>query len=129
MNATAASRITPVPPLYERLGGPAGISRIVDDLVAAHLANPLVRTRFEGVDRERLKQRAREFLAAGSGGPAAYSGRDMRAAHKGMNISEQEFLAVVDDAMLALDKNRVDADTKKDVLAILYSLKTEIIRA
>ena len=28
--------------LYQRLGGDEGIARLVDDVIAAHLANPLV---------------------------------------------------------------------------------------
>jgi hemoglobin len=115
--------------LYDRLGGAAGISAIIDDVVTAHLANPLVQTRFMNVkDLPHLKQMAREFFAAGSGGPEAYTGRDMRTTHRGMNISEQEYLAVMDDILGALDKNGIDEATKKDVLAILYSLKGEIIR-
>jgi hemoglobin len=115
--------------LYDRLGGSAGIAKIVDDTVAAHLQNPLIRPRFENVkDLEHLKQMARDFFCAGSGGPEKYAGKDMRATHKGMNISEQEYLAVMDDIMKALDNQRVDDDTKKDVLAILYSLKGDMIR-
>jgi len=45
-----------------------------------------------------------------------------------MNISEQEFVAVVDDAMGALKSNDVDAATCNDVLAILWSLKGEVMR-
>jgi len=48
--------------------------------------------------------------------------------HKGMNISEQEFLAVIDDIMAAMDKNNLGEEEKKDVLAILYSLKEQVIR-
>ena len=115
--------------LYDRLGGAAGIARIVDNVVAAHLENPLVRPRFENVkDLEHLKKMARDFFGAGAGGPEKYAGKDMRAAHKGMNISEQEYLAVMDDTMKALDSEGIDGDTKKDVLAILYSLKDEIVR-
>jgi hemoglobin len=115
--------------LYERLGGARGISAIVEDVVARHLANPLVQTRFRNVeDLDHLKKMAVEFFAAGAGGPEKYTGKDMRAAHKGMNISEQEYLAVMDDIMEALDKHAIDEATKKDVLAILYSLKGEIIR-
>jgi len=115
--------------LYERLGGAQGISRIVDDFVAAHLANPLVQARFQNIkDLEHAKQMAREFFAAGAGGPGKYTGKDMLTAHKGMNISEQEYMAVMDDIMAALDKHGIDEVTKKDVLAILYSLKGEIIR-
>ena len=115
--------------LYERLGGGNGIAGIVGDVVAAHLVNPLVKARFENVeDIDKLKRLATEFFAAGSGGPEKYSGKDMHAAHQGMNISEQEYLAVMDDIMGVLSKRGIDDQTQKDVLAILYSLKGEIIR-
>ncbi|MEO8120156.1 MAG: group 1 truncated hemoglobin, partial [Rhodoferax sp.] len=66
--------------------------------------------------------------SAGAGGPVTYTGKDMLAAHKGMNISEQEYLAVTDDIVGAMNKNGIDEDTRKDVIAILYSLKDQIIR-
>jgi hemoglobin len=52
----------------------------------------------------------------------------MITAHKGMNISEQEYLAVMDDIVEALSENKISEDTVKDVIAILYSLKGQIIR-
>ena len=115
--------------LYQRLGGDQGIARLVDDVIAAHLANPLVKTRFEEIkDMTHTKQLVREFLTAGLGSPPTYTGKDMLAAHKGMNISEQEYLAVTDDIVGAMNKNGIEEDSKKDVIAILYSLKDQIIR-
>ena len=115
--------------LYDRLGGAAGIAALVDDAMTAHLANPVVQTRFQNIkDLEHAKKMAREFFCAGSGGPEAYTGRDMLTTHRGMNISEQEYLAVMDDIMGALNKHQIDDATQKDVLAVLYSLKGEIIR-
>lgn len=115
--------------LYERLGGADGIARLVDDVMAAHLMNPIVKTRFENIkDLDHAKKMAREFFSAGSGGPETYTGKDMLAAHKGMNISEQEYLAVTDDIVGAMEKHGLSEDTKKDVIAILYSLKGHIIR-
>ncbi len=106
--------------LYQRLGGAEGMARLVDDVVAAHLSNPIVKTRFENVkDLDHLKKMACEFFCAGSGGPETYTGKD---------ISEQEYLAVMDDIVGAMNKNGLDEDAKKDVIAILYSLKGEIIR-
>lgn len=117
------------PSLFERLGGSTGIASIVDDVMARHMANPVVKTRFENIeDTDRAKKMAFDFFAAGSGGPVQYTGLDMRSAHRGMNISEQEYLAVMDDIMGALDKHHIDEATQKDVLAILYSLKNDIIR-
>ena len=115
--------------LYQRLGGAEGIARLVDDVIAAHLDNPIVKTRFENIkDMEHTKRMACEFFCAGSGGPEPYTGKDMLAAHKGMNISEQEYLALMDDIVGAMNKHKLDEATKNDVIAILYSLKGDIIR-
>jgi hemoglobin len=115
--------------LYQRLGGADGIARLVDDVMAAHLANPIIKPRFENIkDKERAKRMAREFFSAGSGGPEPYTGKDMLTAHKGMNISEQEYLAAMDDIVGAMTKNGLDQGTKSEVIAILYSLKGDIIR-
>jgi hemoglobin len=114
--------------LYERLGCAEGISKLVDDVMAAHLANPVVKSRFEKIeDLDRAKRMAREFFCAGSGGPETYTGKDMVAAHRGMNISEKEYAAVADDILGAMDKHGLGADTKKDVRAILESLKSSIV--
>jgi hemoglobin len=115
--------------LYERLGRNEGISRIVHDVVAAHLSNPVVKTRFENAgDLDHLRLLAVEFFCAGCGGPEAYSGRDMLSTHRGMNISEQEYLAVIDDILGALGKNGVEDGTRTEVLGVLYSLKDQVIR-
>jgi hemoglobin len=118
--------------LYERLGGEAGISSLVDDIVATHAANATIRARFLPIleQPERLaviKQHTREFLAMGSGGPAKYSGRSMLDTHRGMNINETEYMAVVDDILGVLKQRAIDEQTQKDVLAIAYSLKGDIL--
>ncbi|MEJ7932428.1 group 1 truncated hemoglobin [Ramlibacter sp. AN1015] len=115
--------------LYERLGRNAGITRIVTDVVEAHLANPLVAARYRAVkDIDRVRNMAIEFFCAGTGGPEPYTGRDMLSTHKGMNISEQEYMAVMDDILGALEKHQVDAATRGEVAGILYSLKGDILR-
>ena len=119
--------------LYERLGGAAGISDIVDDIVDAHMNNPGIQTRYLPMkeDPERMakvKKHTCQFLGAGTGGPETYEGQDMPTAHRGMNISEAEFLHVIDDILLGLDKNNIDQQTKAEVLAIAYSLKEQIVR-
>ena len=120
--------------LYERLGGAASIREIVDDIIEAHMNNPTIRTRFlpyreRPDDLARAKAHLCDFIASGSGGPEAYTGRSMPETHRGMNINAAEYLAAVDDIMGVLDAHGMDADTKKDVLAIAYSLKDEIMHA
>ena len=124
MNTTTAATAS----LYDRLGKYDGITRITRTLIDNHMANPLVSMRYAGRDMKKIEQRVIEFFCAGAGGPQTYSGKDMLSTHKGMNISEQEFVAVVDDAMHALESNGIDAGTRNEVLAILWSLKGEVIR-
>lgn len=115
--------------LYERLGRRDGIARIVDDVMAAHAANPVVGTRFRNIkDPDHAKRMATEFFCAGSGGPEPYTGRDMLATHTGMNISEQEYIAVMDDILGVLARHGIDDATRGEVTAVLYSLKGQIIR-
>jgi len=115
--------------LSNRLGGVDGITQLVSDAVDEHPSNPLVKTRFENAqDIDHAKLMSVEFFSVGYGRPGTYSGKDMLTAHKGMDISEQEYMAVMDDIMAAMGKNGIGEDEKKDVLAILYSLKSEIIR-
>jgi hemoglobin len=119
--------------LYERLGGATGIATLVDDIVAAHLANPTIRARFlpylETPERLAvIKGHLRNFLGMGSGGPERYEGKGMAGAHRGMNISAEEYMAAVDDILTVLEKHEVDAQTRSEVLAIAYSLKGEILR-
>ena len=115
--------------LYERLGRVEGIRRIVDDIMHAHLANPVIRTRFENVkELDHASKMAVEFLCAGCGGPHPYTGKDLVVAHKGMNISEQEYMAAMDDILGALQKNGIGQQTQNEIVAVLYSLKAQVIR-
>ena len=118
--------------LYERLGGSAGIRAVVEDVVALHMENPVIRARFRPYldapeELENLKGHLCTFLEAGTGGPAAYDGRTMPDAHRGMNIGEAEYVAVTDDILTALDRHQVDAHTRQELLAIVYSLKDDIV--
>ena len=114
--------------LYERLGGPVAVRKLARDIVHLHLQNELIRTRFEASNPEELINHVANFIGAGTGGAESYTGRDMPTAHKGMNINEQEFMSVIDDAMDALEKNGIDDATRNEVLAILWSMRREVLR-
>jgi hemoglobin len=115
--------------LYDRLGGVERITALAKDLVQAHYANPLIKSRFEQIkDRAKFEQNVADFICAGSGGKQAYKGKDVLSAHRHMNISEQELIAAIDDIMGAMTKNGYEQAEKNDVLAILYSLKGEVVR-
>ena len=114
--------------LYERLGGGARIAAILDDVVERHVVNPKLAPRFAGKDLPRLKQLAAQFFCAGAGGPQRYEGRTLAATHAGMNVSEEELVATIDDIVAALQAHEVAPAEVNEVVAILYSLKGEVLR-
>ena len=118
--------------LFDRLGGSSGIEGIVDEVASRHLENPVINARFrpfleQPQKLQELKVHLARFLEMGSGGPPRYTGRDMKSAHRGMNISAAEYMAATDDIVAALAQVGVDEQTRKDVLAIVWSLKGDII--
>jgi len=113
--------------LYERLGGTEGITAIASDLVDLHLGNPRIAPRYVESDIPKVKNAAATFFIAGTGGPSVYEGKDMLSAHRGMNIDNDEFMAVLDDAMEALKKNGIGQREKEEVLSILYGMKGDIV--
>ena len=113
--------------LYERLGGEAGVRKIVNDVLEKNASNPLISYHFKNVDMDKLKQLVFEFFSMGTGGPHKYTGRDMRTSHTGMNINEDEWASATDDTIWALDTNGIGQEEKKEVIAILESLKGEIV--
>lgn len=118
--------------LFERLGGTSGITEIVDDVIEAHMNNPAIKARFMPYKDQperfaKIRHHTIDFFSAGSGGLVDYKGRDMPTTHAGMNISAAEYMCVIDDIMGVLDKHNIDEESKKDVLAILWSLKEMII--
>ncbi|KPQ05714.1 MAG: hemoglobin [Rhodobacteraceae bacterium HLUCCA12] len=118
--------------LYERLGGAAGIRKIVDAMVDAHLRNPVIKMRFlpylDQPERvAEIKQHTCDFFAAHTDGPGAYHGRSMVEAHRGMNIAEAEYMAAMDDILGTLKGLGHSRDTRDEVTAMLYALKDDII--
>ena len=113
--------------LYERLGREEKFRLIAASILDNHLKNDRINARFRNIDRNETRRKVTEFICAGTGGPQHYTGRGMRAAHRGMNVSSAEFLAVVDDITAALDSNGVGEREKRELLMIAQSLKDDIV--
>lgn len=93
------------------------------------LINKDIATRFENMQMsvEQLKKGAATFFIAGTGGPSVYEGQDMLAAHKGMNISDTEFVEVISDLMQSLDENNIGQREKEEVLFVLFGMRKDIV--
>ena len=122
-NATTTQKSS----LYERLGGETGVRKIVRDVLNKNSTNPLIAHHFRNTHMNKLNQLVFEFFSMGTGGPHKYTGRDMRTSHTGMKINEQEWATATDDTIAALDKNGIGQQEKNEVIAILESLKGDIV--
>jgi hemoglobin len=76
---------------YERLGGEAGLKKLVSAFVGRVWDDFIIGFLFEGRDRQALEQREYEFAAAHLGGPVAYSGRPLGQVHKPLKINDGHF--------------------------------------
>jgi len=116
--------------LYERIGGREKVKAIVEDIWNNHAQNPIVKDRFAGSDPSYVKKRVFEIFAAATGATdVEYKGMDMKSAHKGMNISEMEFNAVVDDVLAACATHKMAQQEQNEVLAILWSVRKDIVNS
>jgi hemoglobin len=114
-------------PLFERLGGLPAITAVVDEFVTRTTTDPRIKQRFFNTDAVQLKRLLVEFVASASGGGVKYTGRDMTSSHAGMDLVDDEFTALVEDLIGALDKFKVPEREKGELLGALGPLKPQIV--
>jgi hemoglobin len=118
------------PSLYARLGGYDAIAAVADDLLPRLISDPQL-GRFwkhrgeDGVRRE--KQLLVDYLCASAGGPLYYVGRDMRTSHRGMGISESDWLVFIGHVKATLDTFKVPPPERAEVLAFVESTKGDVV--
>jgi len=122
--------------LYNRLGGAKAITAVVDDFVARAASNPKVNFTRKGTSMEWqaspenvavLKKHLVQLISKVTGGPQKYEGRDMKAAHAGMKITDEEFDAIAGDLKATLNKFKVPAKEQKELLTIVGSTRGAIV--
>ena len=114
------------PTLYERLGGRAAITAVVDDAIANVTADPRINRRFANAGPG-LAHNLVDLVCVRTGGPCTYRGLDMATAHEGMFIRDDEFDALVEDMEKSLGKFKVPAREKAEALAILRQMRNAIV--
>jgi hemoglobin len=114
-------------PLYDRLGGKDAIVAVVDNFVGRLAKDARINARFSNSDIPHLKLMLVEQICEAAGGPCKYSGKDMKTAHKGQNVTDDEFNALVEDLKGTLDEFKVPAPEQKDLLGALGPMKPDIV--
>jgi hemoglobin len=113
--------------LYDRLGGKPAITAVVDEFVARLAADNRVNKRFAKTDIPKLKAHLVDQICEASGGPCKYAGKTMRDSHKGMNITNEEFNWTGEHLAASLDKFKVPATEKNELLKAIGGMQKDIV--
>lgn len=129
----ALAQEAPEKSLYERLGGVYPIAVVVDDFIDRLLvndelnANPAIAEARARVPAPGLKYRVIELTCQATGGPCTYTGRSMVEAHTHLGITEREWQVMIEEFKKSLAKFQVPAKEQGELIAILESVKDQIV--
>ena len=125
---TAVSAATTDPAsLYTRLGGKDAIIAVVHEFIGRVAADARIKHRFFNTDIPKLERLLVELVCMATGGPCKYTGLDMETSHAGMEIVDEEFTALVEDLAGALDKFKVPAREKGELLGALGPMAPQMV--
>ena len=113
--------------MFDRVGRDEAVESVVDDFYDRVLNDERVVHHFEGTDTTALRAHQVQFISAVTGGPVEYTGQDMREAHRGMGITDEEFDVVAEHLDRALAENGVSDEDCDRVLAEVEGLRPEIV--
>jgi len=116
--------------LYKRLGGYDALAAVTDDFIMRLATDPKVGRFFTALSdnsKARVRQLVVDQLCAATGGPCVYIGRDMKTAHKGLGITEEDWNISVKHLVATLTKFKVPEKEQKEVAAALTTLKADIV--
>jgi hemoglobin len=123
------------PSLYDRRGGVYNIAPVVDDLIDRIMvdsrlnANPRVDEAHHRVSAAGFKYFVTEMLCEAAGGPQRYAGRPRGDSHRHLMITEEEWLAFIDDLQQTLDKFGVPQPEQNEIKVIVESTHEAIVVA
>jgi hemoglobin len=126
-NADAGATPIPGNAVYRAFHEKEGIQRIMDDFIVRVTSDPRIKARFENANLPRLKLLLVQQVCYLTGGPCDYTGKDMKSAHAGMNLRNDDFNALAEDLQLSMDKEKVPFRAQNKLLAKLAPMQRPIV--
>jgi hemoglobin len=119
--------------LYNRLGGLAPISVVVNDFIDLLVldtvlnSNPAIDAARKRVPAAYLKYHVTAMVCEATKGPCQYHGRGMKEAHAHLKITEAEWDRMVAIFKDVLAKHQVPAKETQELLEVVGSTKADIV--
>ncbi len=113
--------------LFDDLGGAGAIDAAVDIFYRKVLVDDRISHFFDTVDMASQHAKQKAFMTMAFGGPNHYSGKDMREAHKHMNLTDEHFMAVAECLIATLQELSVPQEKIDEVVAVCLSVKDDVL--
>jgi hemoglobin len=121
-----APRDPALAPVFKQFGEKPGLVSLVNDFMDNLMADPVTRPFFADANRDHIKKELVDQFCVILDGPCTYTGLDMQQAHKGLNITEADFNALVVDLQKAMDKHGIPFTAQNQLLAKLAPMHRDV---
>ncbi len=113
--------------LFTRLGGEKVLRPAVHNLLVRAHHDVETKRSFKDTDLKRIEDKLYEQICELAKGPCRYTGDDMKLVHGGLQISEREFYALVQQLRDELDRAGVATGPKNELLGLLAPFKRDVV--
>lgn len=116
--------------LYQRIGGDSAVRAAVMKMYDKILADNELAPFFEKSDVETLRLSQMAFVTYAFGGPNAYNGKSMRAAHSNavsQGLNDRHFDLVATHLKTAMEELNVPAELIAEALSIVGSTREDVL--
>ncbi|KAF4650832.1 hypothetical protein FOL47_000835 [Perkinsus chesapeaki] len=125
---TAASKLVGGKTVLERLGGEMNLEAVIETMYSGCLLDPRVKYFFskDSSKMSHIKSKMVQLLTGMLGGPQLYPVDKLRAVHYGLNITDYQFDAVLENFQVAAGMMEVEATVLEDMLEVLRFTRSPI---
>ena len=113
--------------LLQAFHGPAGVGRVIDEMLNGVEKDPRTAEVFKATDMERLRRTLKEQVVHILGGKTDYTGRDMKTAHKDQGVQQTDFNVLVEYLQVAMDREKVPFRAQNQLLAKLAPMQRDVV--
>jgi len=115
-------------PLYQQLGGVAGITQITDRTLDRTSTDPRTKRSFDGIKMKMLKESVAAYVCAVADGPCKYEGETMKKSHAELGITGSEFDVMVEILRDEINQAKAPPSAKNELLRRLAPTRHDIVK-
>jgi hemoglobin len=116
--------------IFYKMGGINTLHDVVDCFYEKVLKDPVINHFFFGTDMEIQRAKMKAFLMMALGGPAMFTGKDIRGAHAGLvhrGLNDTHFDATAQHLEEALKEHNVSDEVRQQILGVVETVRGAVL--